>query len=328
MGALSGHWWTFAPHVRGLLAGATGRARARGHATTITVEDPSRGSVPLRCVWHPADSGAVVVVVHGLGGSADSVYMHRAVEACARAGVSCLLVSLRGAALDGVDFYHAGLWSDLEVVLRSKLLERPRRRLLLGYSLGGHLCLGLAAHRPDLVDACAAVCSPLDLDAGASVLDTLRPKIYRRHVLDGLKEMYCTPNATHAMPTPAVDVARVETVRAFDSLTIVPRFGFADVSEYYARASVGPLLPTLETPSLYVQAVHDPMVPPRSTDPSLAKASAALTVVRVDPGGHVGFPSSMRLVTHGGPTLPQAPSGLEAQCVAWLLARGDPRSSS
>ena len=43
--------------------------------------------MPLRCVWHPADSEAVVVVVHGLGGSADSVYMHRAVEACARAGV-------------------------------------------------------------------------------------------------------------------------------------------------------------------------------------------------------------------------------------------------
>jgi predicted alpha/beta-fold hydrolase len=247
--------------------------------------------------------------------------MHRAVRACAQAGVSCLLVSLRGAALDGVDFYHAGLWSDLEVILRSKLLAGAQRRLLLGYSLGGHLALGLAAHRPKFVDACVAVCSPLDLDAGATALDTLRPAIYRRHVLDGLKEMYRATATTGAAPTSAAAVARVTTVRAFDSLTIVPRFGFDSVEDYYARASVGPLLPSLQAPCMYVQAVHDPMVPPRSTDPSLAAASSALTVVRVDRGGHVGFPSSFRLDAHDGPALSHAPSGLEAQCVAWLLAR-------
>lgn len=321
MGALSGHWWTLAPHVRGLLAGATGHAGVAGHEATVTVEDPSRGAVPLRCVWYPADSDAVVVVVHGLGGSAHSVYMNRAVRACAQAGVSCLLVSLRGAALDGVDFYHAGLWSDLEVVLRSTLLARAQRRLLLGYSLGGHLALGLAAHRPELVDACVAVCSPLDLDAGATALDTLRPAIYRRHVLDGLKQMYRATAATGTAPTSAATVSEVTTVRAFDALTIVPRFGFDSVEHYYASASVGPLLSSLATPSMYVQAIHDPMVPPRSTDPSLATASPALTVVRVDRGGHVGFPASFRLDAHEGPALSHAPSGLEAQCVGWLLAR-------
>lgn len=321
MGAFSGHWWTLAPHVRGFLSDATGRTRAKGEPTTITVEDPSRGSVPLRCAWHPADPDTVVVVVHGLGGSADSGYMHRAVRACAQAGVSCLRVSMRGAALDGIDFHHAGLWSDLEVVFNTDFVRRARRRFVLGYSLGGHLALGLAIHRPRLIHACAAVCSPLDLDVGALALDSLRPTIYRRHVLNGLKEMYCVPNATHAMPSPAADVAKVDTVRAFDSLTIVPRFGFKDVSDYYAQASVGPRLAELEAPSLYVQAVHDPMVPAHSTEPSLSTASPALTVVRVDPGGHVGFPASMRLGTHDGPALPHAPAGLEAQCVAWLLAQ-------
>ncbi|MGB1700556.1 MAG: alpha/beta fold hydrolase, partial [Nannocystaceae bacterium] len=207
MGALSGHWWTLAPHVRGLLAGATGRTSRSGQSVTITVEDPTRGSLPLRCQWHPADSDTVVVVVHGLGGSAHSVYMHRAVRACAQAGVSCLRVSMRGAEHDGVDFHHAGLWSDLACVFNSPLVRGARRRLLLGYSLGGHVALGLAIHRPELVDACVAVCSPLDLDAGATALDSLRPAIYRRHVLDGLKAIYGAPNAAHAMPSPVEEVA-------------------------------------------------------------------------------------------------------------------------
>lgn len=320
MVSLAGHWWTLAPHVQGSL-GFPGRRAPAGvpgeRPWSCTVEDPVTGPQVLTGAlgMHPDPAAALVVLIHGLGGSADSVYMHRAARACAAAGVSWLRLSLRGADLGGGDFHHAGLWSDVSAVLEQEHARRARARLLLGFSLGGHVALRCAAERPDAVDACAAVCSPVDLDAGCRALDTLRPALYRRHVLSGLKSIYASIGPSDACPTPVAEVARVKTVRDYDRLTVVRRFGFRDVDDYYAQASAGPRLPSLRVPSLYVQSPDDPMVPAHTCDPHLATASASLTVQRVRPGGHVGFPARTRLSLPG---CADAPPGLEAQVVAWL----------
>ena len=187
--------------------------------------------------------------------------------------------------------------------------------MLLGFSLGGHVALRCATERPEAVDACAAVCSPVDLDAGCRALDELRPALYRRHVLSGLKDIYASIGPSDACPTPVEEVARVKTVRDYDRLTVVRRFRFRDVDDYYAQASAGPRLPDLAVQSLYIQAPDDPMVPAHTCDPHLASASPSLTVQRVRPGGHVGFPASTRLSLPG---CADAPAGLEAQVVAWL----------
>jgi predicted alpha/beta-fold hydrolase len=107
--------------------------------------DPDVGPVQLsgRLREHPGAT-TLLLVVHGLGGSASSHYAIPAAVAADAEGISCLRLNLRGADRNGSDFYHAGLTADLRATVAG-LPARYERVFLLGYSMGGHLALRYAA---------------------------------------------------------------------------------------------------------------------------------------------------------------------------------------
>jgi len=250
------------------------------------------------------DSDAVVVVVHGLGGAIESHYCVRAAQAIDDAGWSSLRLALRGADRSGEDFYHAGLVADLEAAFASPELARYRRLFVLGYSLGGHVSLHAAVRRSDpRLAGVAAVCAPLDLDKSATAIDRPALWVYRHHVLSGLKEIYAAVAAKRSVPTPLPRILRVKTLREWDTLTVVPRYGFASVDDYYTRMSIGPRLSALTCPTLLLPSRHDPMVPPWAFESHLRDIPEALTVRWIDDGGHVGFPEHV---------------ALESQALAWF----------
>jgi uncharacterized protein len=286
---LAGHWWTVAPElgerVRPVVA-----PPAVGWATVL--HDRRVGPVRLRGMVR-ARPGAttLLLVVHGLGGSPDSPYCRRAAALAERRGWSSLRLGLRGSTGDGEDLYHAGLGDDLARALRDPTLARYERVLVVGYSLGGHVALWLGVEPEPRVAAVAAVSSPLELARSCAAIDRRRAWVYRRHVLDGLVQGYRAVAARREVPTPVREVARVRTLREWDRLTVVPRFGFEDVSDYHRRASVGPRLGELRVPALYVGMRHDPMVLASTVEPSLRAAEGERLHVRwLDDGGHVAAP--------------------------------------
>jgi len=297
---VAGHWWTVAPElrerVRKLVAPPT-----RGWE--LWIEDPRVGTVKLAGqLRERVDATTLLLVVHGLGGSPDSICCRRAAVLAEQRGWACLRLGLRGSTGDGEDLYHAGLAEDLAAALRDPALGRYERVLVLGYSLGGHVVLRLGLEPEERVAGVAAVGSPLDLDRSCQAIDRRRAWVYRRHVLDGLIEGYRAVAARRSVVTPVREVARVRTLREWDRLTVVPRFGFADVDDYYRRASVGPRLHQLRVPALYVGMRHDPMVSAETVEPSLRAAEGeALEVRWLDDGGHVA-----------------APGGWEDEALAWL----------
>jgi predicted alpha/beta-fold hydrolase len=107
------------------------------------------------------------------------------------------------------------------------------------------------------------------------------------------------------------EVLRVRTLREWDRLTVVPRFGFADPEDYYGRASVGPRLGALRVPALLVASPVDPMVP-ASSIAAAARGVSSLDLRWVERGGHVGFTPRLDLGLAG-------PPGLAGQLAAWLL---------
>jgi predicted alpha/beta-fold hydrolase len=307
---LLGHFWTTLPN---LLHRVRPLAEPPSRAWSTMADDGPQGR-PVRLSGRLSENGkrdTLVLILHGLGGAAGSGYCVRTARAVARQGWASLRLNLRGADGSGEDLYHAGLTSDVEAALASPELAAYRRLFLLGYSLGGHIALHVARRPSDpRLAAVATVCAPLDLTLGGRALDAPRVSLYRGHVLRGLHWAYAAYAARHREATPAAVIRRTRTIRHFDALAIVPRFGFADVDDYYTRMSVGPRLAELRLPALTVHARHDPMIPAATVEPHLAGRAARLTSWWSEVGGHVGFPS--RVVVDGRP-----PAPLEEQILDW-----------
>lgn len=311
MSTISGHWWTVGPRLRSTLTPPEAPPSRR---LRTSVEDPKAGTVELSG-WLSEPQGAehLVVVLHGLGGSSDSPY---AAETAAKAhamGLACLRFDFRGAYLRARDFYHAGLTSDLHAVLGVGDLERYRSIYLLGYSLGGHVALKAAteAELDPRVHRAAAVCSPLDLQPCAFAFDEPRNWLYRRYVMSGLKRIYEAVAETRPVPLPVEEVLGIRSIVEWDERIVAPRFGFGGALDYYAQASVAPRLEDLRVPALVVSAPGDPLVPFETVEAVLdGRGLTGLEMRRAEPGGHMGFPSSLDLGI-------EAPRGLVSQVLGW-----------
>ncbi|EDM75327.1 Alpha/beta hydrolase fold-1 protein [Plesiocystis pacifica SIR-1] len=304
------------PYVRGVLFPETVADRP----WQITVPGSRGGAIELAGALGPSGPAGVdtrdtlVLILHGLGGSADSTYVLSAAAAAAAAGHAYLRLSMRGAGDSGRDFYHAGLWADLAAVLGDPSLARFRRVFVVGFSLGGHVALHLACSPdPDpRVAGVVAICSPLDLLLNAHSFDAPSMWLYRRSIVGGLEDI----------------LARIEDgprrnfhgIRAWDREVVVPRWGFEDENHYWTSQSIGPRLGETKRPFLYVAAEDDPIVPLETVRPHLERARAAqpelAQVAYVRRGGHVGFPASVDLGMGLG-----AGAGLMPQVLAWCEGR-------
>ena len=82
--------------------------------------------------------------------------------------------------------------------------------------------------------------------------------LYRLYLLRRLKRFYQRLADSGRSPTSPADLRQVRTLRGWDTLTVVPRFGFADADDYYARASVGSSIANVRCPVLIVASEYDP----------------------------------------------------------------------
>lgn len=305
---LSGHLWTLGGYLRRRRIEAE---PPTGEPWSTELSDPAAGRLVLsgRLV---RQGDPLLMIVHGLGGCADSGYVRLAALEAARAGLASLSLNLRGADRKGGDYHHAALTTDLAAAVASPELAAYSRVFILGFSMGGHLGLRYGTESPDeRLAAVAAVCPPLDLSACCDHIDRPAAGLYRRYILARLLEIYAEVAARRDVPVPVAEARRIRRQRDFDDRIVAPRHGFDGVDDYYSRASVGPRLKQLRVPALIVAAQDDPLVPAASLRPFLEPPPAGVAVRWVR-GGHVGFPTGLDLGEPG-------PKGLEAQVVSWLL---------
>jgi predicted alpha/beta-fold hydrolase len=250
-------------------------------------------------VDHVEGAERIIVILHGLGGTAERSYCAWAASAARAAGMSSLRLNLRGADGSGQDFYHIGLVDDLAAALAHEEVARYPHRFALGFSLGGHIALRHVAHAGEAAGlrAVAAVCPPIDLDACVTHIDAPRSWIYRRHLLDGLKRMVEKVLSTRGEGRARLaEVRAIRTIRRWDDLVVAPRYGFADAADYYQQVGVGPYLGGVRVPSLIMASAWDPMVPARTMRPWLERASRRVEVRWLERAGHVGFPSDVAVM--------------------------------
>jgi predicted alpha/beta-fold hydrolase len=165
---------------------------------------------------------------------------------------------------------------------------------LLGFSLGGNVCLKVASLRegvPAALRCIASVSAPLDLVETSRLLERWRTLPYRAYVLQKLIQQGREFARTHPSRAryDAARLLRLRTVRAYDEEVVAPMHGFCDAHDYYVNASSGPGLADVRLPTLIVHAEDDPMVPGFTVHPWVRDASPAVRVAWSDRGGHVGW---------------------------------------
>jgi uncharacterized protein len=236
----------------------------------------------------------LLVVLHGLEGSAESSYARMMMQTALERGWRPCVLHFR----DCGDYrnrlprrYHAGETSDIRYFLRT-LHEQGQTGpiLAVGYSLGGNILLKYLGEsgRDSRLTAAGAVCVPLDLYRCAEALNTGFSKVYQHYLLKRMKSSVQRKFDRH---TAAFDWNRAmaaENFAVFDDAVTAPLHGFDGMNDYYDKCSSAQFLKGIAQPTLIINALDDPFMTPEVI-PHQDRLSDQVSLEVSVTGGHVGF---------------------------------------
>ena len=292
-----GHWQTI---VGNYLPG--GRAPvAKLHQVSLSDGDRlalhEDGTFPAT-VDAAADSSSVndvAILIHGLAGSHSSAYMLRCSTKLRQRGITVIRMDLRGCGA-GLTLarqpLHAGRSEDAAAVVQYVRKLRPQAHIhLVGFSMGANIALKLAGELrhsgPLQLASVMGICPPIDLALCTQAIQRGFNRIYDRRFARALVRQIAVRNALvpDALTRPLQPLPA--RLLDFDSMFTAPLGGFADVHDYYARASCGPVLNQIRVPALIIAAASDPIVPVAAFERT---SFSPTTEVHIAPcGGHMGF---------------------------------------
>jgi len=256
--------------------------------------------VDLDWVEPGAPARTLLLVLHGLEGSSRSHYAVGLARAAVARGWRAAVLHFRSCSGElnrAARFYHSGETGDLDEVVRGLLAREPGLALLAaGVSLGANVLLKWLGERgeeaPRGLAGAVAISTPFDLVPCARALDTgLRRRVYTANFMRTMRAKVRAKAARDPAFARRVDLPaalRARTFAAYDRAVTAPLEGFADELDYWTRASSAPWLPRVRRPTLLLNALDDPIVPPAA----LPDPRALPPCVRAEfppRGGHAGF---------------------------------------
>ncbi len=262
----------------------------------------------LKCRWqHDRRSTPTLVLVHGLEGSSESLYVRGVALKALRAGFNVVRMNQRtcgGTEHLAPTLYHSGLTSDIRAVFRH-LVERERmpRIFLIGTSMSGNMILRLAgddgdAPPPELAGVCA-ISPSLDLDACARHIERRENRVYQWSFMRSLRSRMRRKHRLHPDRYDIRQLRHVRTIRQFDERFTAPHGGYRDAADYYERASSRSVIGRIRVPSLVVHAEDDPIVPPEAFRDRAFYDNPSVLLVLTPRGGHTAFIARARVGEDG-----------------------------
>ncbi|WP_100143181.1 hydrolase [Shewanella carassii] len=287
-------WWAKSPHFQTIIPVLTKVAGLPLQRERLELEDGD--FIDLDWLKAPIPGKPLLVILHGLEGSADSHYIRRLLRECQKRGLAAVVHHHRGCS--GEDnrlarSYHSGDTADISHSLQTLKQRYPHSPLLaVGYSLGGNV---LAKYQGEfaeksLLSRAAVVSAPLALASCAKRLEKGFSKVYQSYLIRQLQQkmLLKLERGNSQLPLNGEAIKRLNTFYDFDHQVTAPLHGFNGVDDYYQKASALPLLSKIAKPTLILHAADDPFM----TDaviPSLAHLPACVEYELHANGGHVGF---------------------------------------
>jgi predicted alpha/beta-fold hydrolase len=288
-------WWLPGPHAQTLGARLVrpkhGLPSRRERWTTVDDD-----FLDLEFVDGPGlRDDALVVLLHGLEGSAGSGYMLELARRLAGRGVASVGLNFRSCSGEmnrGRRLYHSGETSDLGWVVDRLREQQPGRRLAaVGVSLGGNVLLKYLGERGSsaALTAAAAWSVPFDLAAGARFMERGFARHYVGRLLRSLKAKVRARAPEIGRFIDLDGTLKARTFWEFDDAATAPLHGFAGADDYYRRSSSAGFIPAISVPTLVVHSRDDPFLPVDAIPEAAMHANPSVTPLISNHGGHVGF---------------------------------------
>jgi predicted alpha/beta-fold hydrolase len=255
-----------------------------------------------KCHWQQ-DKGRdvpVIVIVHGLEGSADSYYVQGIAEKAFHRGFHVVRLNQRncgGTERLTPTLYNSGMSGDYRMVFEELANGDGFEHIFFaGYSMGGNLVTKMAGEFgddvPKALGGVCAVCPALDLSACADALELQENYLYQRHFVNGLLARYARKVQLLPDRYTRNGFGRIRTVREFDDAITAPCFGFKNAEEYYEAAGAKKVIAQVRVPTLIITAEDDPFVPYVSFLAARVGENPVIRFFAPGHGGHCAFISN------------------------------------
>ncbi len=257
----------------------------------IDIDFCGKGNAPL------------VILLHGLAGSSKSGYIRGLQQVLEKNGYRSATLNFRGCSGEANNLargYHSGETEDIHFLYQTLRQREPDTPIAaVGFSLGGNVLLKWIGEQGNQVSlfCTVAVSVPFVLSACATKLDTGFSRLYRKNLIDELKQ-YIKDKHHHLInrgdkqETKKIsqlgDLSKIKSFWQYDNQVVAKLHGFKNVEDYYLKSSSRQFLKSIAVPTLLLQASDDPFMT-ESVIPDLSELSVAVQLEITQRGGHVGF---------------------------------------
>jgi hypothetical protein len=242
----------------------------------------------------PVDGRPLVILVHGMTGCEDSVYVLSAARHLLDAGYCILRLNVRGAGPSRsycAEHYHVGRTADFRRILWQIPEELTANGIVaVGYSLGGAMLLKYLGEEGSFspLRAAVSVCAPIDLMGTGQHMMRPRNRLYHAYLLNAVKAESLGEGARVSDEERSI-IRGARTVQEFDDRFISPRYGYRGVEDYYELCAPLRYMPEVRVPTMVLAACDDPWIPIEHYKSFKWRDNPWLLPVLTPAGGHVGF---------------------------------------
>jgi predicted alpha/beta-fold hydrolase len=244
--------------------------------------------------WVGNNNAPIVLILHGLEGSAKSFYVRGMLQAVLKQGWRGVCMNFRSCSGERnrlARAYHSGETADIAEVAHVLRQREPQTLLAaIGFSLGGNVLLKWLGEtgRQNPLTAAVAISVPFELEKAAERMTRGFSQVYQWRLLRSVYKKIQWKFQAQAAPMVIPSLHKIRTFRDFDNQVTAPLHGFVDAKDYYTQASSRQFLPAICVPTLLLQAEDDPFVGNDSL-PQQYELSKQVMLEITKKGGHVGF---------------------------------------